>query len=479
MTSSRHQGGRKQYHAWIANQLLNRLKDEADVLALFWHGSFPLGRWSSGSDLDAAVLLRPNAYMDVICESLLAPLQGEVRLQLRNADRQRLVWFAGEHHLKVEIVFANNPDQLAWLADARDVPAPRMILAFERDGAGQSLRDRANRVDLPDASEVANREIEKFVEGFEACSRAHSRSDAYAFYFHYNLALGRLARLIQIVRHRPERLYLPPQLTNSRLRLEERQGFIDLAGTLYLPEANKQKRKLAEKFLEVVGELTGRCVLARSVVELREFLDAICLRDFLWNVRDWADHLDGWVKPGVVFRASTLTRWQGEQELRNWILRHEVRQIIDLRTDKPKDGSPYGPGILAEVDYVRKPMIQEGPMDEADRSEHYLGIALQNMPAIVDVLRALAQAEGCSVVHCYRGVDRTGVLMALLGELLSIPRQLIVDDYAASGSELHRHSMARFLDEVDRRGGAVGLLRAAGLDVGTENKLRHRLLRSL
>lgn len=80
---------------------------------------------------------------------------------------------------------------------------------------------------------------------FEACSAAHARSDAYAFYFHYNLALGRLARIIQMVRGGAEHLYLPRHLTSSLMPLEEQTNFWGLAGTLYLPEALERKRALA------------------------------------------------------------------------------------------------------------------------------------------------------------------------------------------------------------------------------------------
>lgn len=212
----------------VAERLLSWARCSHDVLALFWYGSFSTGRSTSGSDLDVALLLAPKADVATLQQKIRILLAEDVRLALADASRNRVTCFLGSKLLKVECVLATNPEELAWLADSQDVPAPRLVLAYERDGAGKVLIERAARPCTADATALADQEVDKFLEGFEACSRAHHRSDAYSFYFHYNLALGRLARLVQISRYQPERLYLPPQLTNTRLRLEERRTFIEL-----------------------------------------------------------------------------------------------------------------------------------------------------------------------------------------------------------------------------------------------------------
>lgn len=161
--------------------------------------------------------------------------------------------------------------------------------------------------------------------------------------------------------------------------------------------------------------------------------------------------------------------------MKRWLEVNKVRQIIDLRTDRPTDGAPYEPGILTDIDYVRVPILQDGSMDTADRSAHYLKVALGHLPAIVNVLRKLSVATECSVVHCYAGVDRTGVVMAMLGELLGVPRPLLLEDYATSGPDLHLHSMEGFLNALNSCGGVLKLTLEAGLDRDTVELLRQRL----
>lgn len=468
--------GQGRYRHLLADRLLDWAKASEDVLAWFWYGSYSLQKWSRGADLDAAVLVRPGCSLDLVREKICAVLGAESGMNLRRADPSRVICFVGNEHLKVECVIADDPEQLLWLADSDDVPPPRLVLAFERNDAGRNLAARAARPCMVDTTAVVNREIEKFIEAFEACSRAHHRSDAYSFYFQYNLALGRLARLVQIARYGPERLYLPPQLTNTRLRPEERQGFIDLAGSLYLPKANGQKRKLMTKFLEFAEELSRTYAVEHGTAELRGFLEAIWQRDYFWNVRDWAEHLHGRARSGVVVRASTLTRWQGEPELQRWLGAQKVKQIIDLRSDRPSDGAAYLAETTAGIEYIRLPLMQDGAMDPDDRSAHYFGIAMNNLPLIAEALRKLADASGCSVIHCYAGIDRTGVIMAMIGEVLGVPRDMLVEDYVASGAELQRHSMARFLDAIAAQGGSEQLLRKAGLNDSTVKKLRKRIM---
>ena len=460
----------------VAERLLSWARCDHDVLALFWYGSFSTGCSTSESDLDVALLVDPRAKVAALQQRIQILFGDDVRLALADASPNRFTCFLGPKLLKVECVLATNPEELAWLADSQDVPAPRLVLAYERDGAGEVLIERATRPCMADATALADQEIDKFLEGFEACSRAHHRSDAYGFYFRYNLALGRLARLVQISRYQPERLYLPPQLTNTRLRLEERRTFIELAGTLYLPEANAAKRRLVAEFLRFVDELGGRLPLKRRVGELKSFLDAVLLRDHFWNVRDWADLSGGRVRPGVLIRASTLTRWQGEPELRQRLDHQHIAQIIDLRGDQARDGAPYRTDTLQSIRYARHPIIQATPMDQNDRAPHYLDLALNNLPTIVAVLDRLAQIEGCSVIHCYAGVDRTGVVMALLGSLIGLPRDVLIQDYVASAADLREHSMTNFLEGIEARGGAWQLLSDAGLEESIVVRLRDRLL---
>lgn len=143
-----------------------------------------------------------------------------------------------------------------------------------------------------------------------------------------------------------------------------------------------------------------------------------------------------------------------------------------------------------------------------------------------DALERIADEPRGTLVHCVAGKDRTGVLIALLLTAVEVPRQLIVEDYAATAanmpallasagglirqqlieSNLHTNgaapddragadlssladllpsvlldapaaAMQTCLDELDTsHGSPLGPLRDAGLDASVEAALRSSLV---
>ena len=167
--------------------------------------------------------------------------------------------------------------------------------------------------------------------------------------------------------------------------------------------------------------------------------------------------------------------------------------VLDLRSDweitepHPLDGAPA---------YRRFPWID--PAAEAERdadsepflADIYRGSLDRNQPQIVSALRAVADApvDAPVVVHCRSGKDRTGLLAALLLELVGVSRDVIAADYAVSeqrigladGPALMRTVPATILDSLDhldrRYGGVRAYLAACGLTAAEIHRLAARLV---
>lgn len=116
--------------------------------------------------------------------------------------------------------------------------------------------------------------------------------------------------------------------------------------------------------------------------------------------------------------------------------------------------------------------------------------------------------KGSAIVHCTAGKDRTGITIAMIQQMLGVPRDAIVASYALTKQNLdgtwkkdkiamvekmigvkHAEAMAplmvdsppeameRVLDHLeDEHGGAAGYLRAHGMDQSVEEILRDQLL---
>ena len=58
--------------------------------------------------------------------------------------------------------------------------------------------------------------------------------------------------------------------------------------------------------------------------------------------------------------------------------------------------------------------------------------------SVMAAVREIATAAGAVLVHCAAGKDRTGTIVAVALEAAGAPRELIAEDYLASGQRIER-----------------------------------------
>ena len=237
--------------------------------------------------------------------------------------------------------------------------------------------------------------------------------------------------------------------------------------------------------------------------------------DGVENVRDIGGLplRDGGVtRSGVLLRSANL-RHATPADVEHLVEVFGLELILDLRT--PREINRDGPPRLAAagVRTVRlnflpdhgEPLpwgISDDPATDPLLASYrgYLDGQAGNVAAAVVELAD----GGPALVHCAAGKDRTGVLIALVLDVIGVERTAVLADYARSGErvpELIRRWMAEsgapvpqdlsvhmprpavlgaVLAELDaehgngRDGGAVGWLRAQGVDQATLELLRAR-----
>lgn len=470
----------------LARTLTAWASSHPGIRAGFWYGGFGNGRVWPESDLDLALLLRPACDPAALTEALAGALETDghgPRHGCLLPDERRIAVWAGSAPTRIDVVFGHHPLELGWLADAVDVPAPRLTAAWpveEGDEEVRALLLRASAehdpLDAGARRTRAEREIDKFLVGFDQCSAAHARSDAYAFYFHYNLALGRLMRVVQLIRAGIRHLYLPRNVMAGLMPMAEQLEYRALAGTLYLPEALDRKRALAERFLAAVEEAREALGVDRDAAALRELLENVQRRDLFFNVRDMAVSFPGQVVPGRLIRASALARWSGREELGRWLGAADVTDVIDLRTAGECERMPYTDDDRSRVRVHHVP-VPGPPVDELPDAVFVERIR-QSGAEVRRIVEILASARGAVVIHCHIGRDRTGWVCALVQAALDLPREGIVRDYLASRMDTRAAAIEALLSELDQAGGAGALLRETGVTPAAAQALRARLLPS-
>ena len=129
-----------------------------------------------------------------------------------------------------------------------------------------------------------------------------------------------------------------------------------------------------------------------------------------------------------------------------------LRTVVDLRTERELHSSGRGPLGQEPVSFHHLAVVQEGvrgtvtadaealaapapPGD--DLAERYLWYLDVGRGSLVEALTLLGDSDRYPLVfHCAAGKDRTGVLAALVLELVGVDREVIDADYVITAERL-------------------------------------------
>lgn len=176
------------------------------------------------------------------------------------------------------------------------------------------------------------------------------------------------------------------------------------------------------------------------------------------------------VRSGVLIRSANLQHLTPADLQRFAEL--GVRRVVDLRTDV--EVAAEGPGPLTNLPHVAihhlslfpdsdpsddtvesidessaedgaDPVASLLPWHEREQPPALTGNPVANLylsylelrpDSVVAALRAIAEPDGATVVHCAAGKDRTGVVVAIALSLAGVERSAITADYAATEAQI-------------------------------------------
>lgn len=161
------------------------------------------------------------------------------------------------------------------------------------------------------------------------------------------------------------------------------------------------------------------------------------------------------IRPGVLIRSANLSSIS-EADVARLVNELGVRRVLDLRTEVEVRNSE--PGLLRgtdEVTFHHLSLYPEGAPGESDSPNpvapwagerypegcdpqlvSYLRYLDRRPDSIVAALRAIAEPDGATVVHCAAGKDRTGMVIALALSVAGVPPEVIAADYSQTQSQV-------------------------------------------
>ncbi|WP_276974684.1 tyrosine-protein phosphatase [Flavobacterium filum] len=456
-----------------------------DVALLY--GSFGRNEATPNSDIDIQLLVNKDFETSILKDQLQKLFHNEIQSIREVAMRNKVVVYF-KSQPKIEFAICTNIAEIDRNYLGSEITDFSQTVLYQRvpqlydigSYLAQLIRDYNNNKTEQQKEKQITDLVDKFIYEFESCSGMHRRSDGYQFYFFYNIALQVAIQLNHLSKGHSKFNFLPKYFIANILTKEEQETFYNLKGTLFLPEANQQKRKLLAFFYTAIETL----VTPEKLEEVKQFCEWLYNRDFLWNFRDISTH-NSKIKSGRIYRTATMTLFQKENRFDELLNEKQIKTVIDLRADKEIEELPYHEQTLSKFKYI-KAQLDPWNQPEWFKEKHHQGtneeiayrfFAIGCNDQIKNAMEAIINEElGSVAVHCFAGKDRTGIFISMLHLLADTPMEIIYADYLASEVDVKISRLNLVLDIITEKGGIEPYLLSCGLTTNQISKLKQKLL---
>ncbi len=451
------------------------------------YGSFGRNEGTPNSDIDIQILVNKDFEPIFFKNELEKEFHSEIQ-RIHQIDMRNKVVIYFKSQPKVEFAICKDISEIDRNYLGSEISNIGDTVLYEKRPSQYEIGTYLNQLtrDYKRSKTSESKEkliidlIDKFVYEFESCSGMHRRSDGYQFYYFYNIALHVTIQLNHIAKGQSKFYFLPKNFIANGLTKEEQENFYSLKGTLFLPEANQQKRKLLDFFYSAIETL----VINEKLIELKQLCEWMYDRDFLWNFRDISLH-NPKIKSGKIFRTATMTFFQNESRFDDLLKENKITTVIDLRAAKEIDELPYSEETLKKFNYVKaqldpwnqpewfKKDHQQGTNEEIAYRFFAIGCNAQIKKGIEAIIN---EKSGSVAIHCFAGKDRTGIFISIMHLLAETPIETINADYLASEVDVKIDRLNIVLDIIKQKGGIEPYLLSCGLSANQISELKLKLL---
>ncbi|WP_318640099.1 tyrosine-protein phosphatase [Flavobacterium ardleyense] len=451
----------------IINKLKEILRANNQIKTAFLYGSFARKTPSVNSDVDIATVTSSSFDVDMLINDIESQFSASLLKVLKVELRNKIVLYFNDLP-KVEIAFSTTilEHNRNYLGSEIPIQNIESNILFDKSRTAISQLQAITKAKTEINQSDVNKLIDKFLYEFESCSNAHRRSDGYHFYYFYNIALHVAVQLYHFSKGETKYNFLPKNFITEVLCKEDQNDFYGIKGSLFLPEANQQKRKLLDFFYKSLNDLNSKSKLD----SIKLFCEAIYSRDFLWNFRDISKH-NPRIKKGFVYRTATMTLFQNESFFTDFILDKKIGSIIDLRADREVLADNYTASNLDRFNYIHAPFDPWNQSIDFQANYHqgsnieiaYRFFALECKMSIKTSLEAILNEQHAAAIHCHAGKDRTGIIISMLHLLSGADIATVYSDYLATEMDTKKEFLDIILNIIHQEGGIENYLLTCNL----------------
>ena len=355
-----------------------------------------------------------------------------------------------------------------YIVESR-IPNPEQAIVYDKNGRVKKNYSE-NWVKLDNFETLKKQFISesyKFIDNYEKFLSSFGVSDSYRTYHNYNIALHTLVRLQSMVDGNYFNLYQPREFLMSVFynhNYELVWKYVQASTRMSRSDIVNRKDKLKHLFLDVIEQGRKYFNLENRLMKIsQKFIEKFDLKyPQFSNLRDisllpnkFSNTIK--IKEGLIYRTASLS--QNDKELvRKFLNNKDIKFIIDLRGKNElkrlnQHNNDYNHDI--KESYVINIPIETNatfppPKNPSDHFyNRFLAVFQREIKIIFEEYFSKAAIDKL-IIHCEGGKDRTGIVIAILLDLLGVSRKLIIEDYLLSFKDTkssYIESTLRILDE--------------------------------
>jgi len=457
--------------------------DGLEVALLY--GSFGRKEPTPNSDIDIQLLVSKNFENNYLIEELQNIFNDNL-LSIREVRLRNKVVVYFKSQPKIEFAICENISEIDRNYVGSEIINVKDTILFNNKNTSHNIELYLNNInrEYHQHKTIITKEkqivdlIEKFIYEFESCSVMHRRSDGYQFYFFYNIAFDVAIKLSYLSKGNTKFSFLPKNFIANVLTKEEQKDFYSLRGSLFLPEANKQKRILLDFFYSSIQNIVSN----EKLTELKQLCETIYTRDFLWNFRD-ISLFNPKIKAGLMYRTATMTLFQEEDFFEEFIKEKNIKTVIDFRAEREVKESSYSERSLNNFVWIHAPFDPWNQSISFQATHHqgtnieiaYRFFLMECKPSIKKAVEAILLEKKATAIHCYAGKDRTGIFISMLHLLSGADIETVYIDYLATETDTKKEYLNIALDIINNENGIENYLLSCGLNEHQLLQLKQKL----
>ncbi len=182
------------------------------------------------------------------------------------------------------------------------------------------------------------------------------------------------------------------------------------------------------------------------------------------------------VKPGLLYRGGHLA-WITDRDKARLTEEFGIVKVIDLRTADELSRRPDQ--RIDGVEYLHLPLVEQPSLrpetstrEDEQRLADIFSVSMDKLTAVPDmaglyrlvltteyglstmrrVIREIMECEGGCLFHCTAGKDRTGITAMVLGLILGLDREAVMEDYLATNAHASFEGDRQYAVFLERTG---------------------------